>query len=105
MQYLFTAQIDATVGSACYQLQLSPVLELEDLKTVVHALVTLRLNFCNERLPLCLVRKLQLVQNMAARLVAGIPRLLLDQPVILGSSQDHSCSPKRHTGDPGGRQE
>ena len=29
---------------------------------------------------------------------------LLDQPVILGLSQDRSCSPKWHTGDPGSRQ-
>ena len=33
-----TAQIDATARSAYYQLR--PFLELEDLKTVVHALVT-----------------------------------------------------------------
>ena len=28
---------------------------------------------------------------------------LLDQPVILGSSQDRSCSPKCYTGDPGSK--
>ena len=67
--------------SAYYQLwlirQLRPFLESEDLKMVVHALVTLRLNFCNALhigLPLCLVWKLQLVQNMAARLVSATPR-------------------------------
>ena len=110
--------------------QLRPFLELEDLKTVVHTLVTSRLNFCNVLyigLPLCLVQKLQLVQNMAESLVTGTPKgaditlvlkslhwlpisfwvkykvlviafkalhgPLLDQPVILGSSQDRSCSP------------
>ena len=43
----------------------------------MHTLVTLRLDFCNalyKGLPLGLVRKLQLVQNMAARLVTGTPR-------------------------------
>ena len=68
-----TAQIDATARSAYYQLpllcQLCPFLELEDLKTVV---VTSSLKFWNVLyigLPLYLVWKLQLVQNMAARLV------------------------------------
>ena len=53
-------------------LWLRPFLELEDLKTVAQAMVTSRLDFCNALyigLPLCLVRKLQLVQNIAARLV------------------------------------
>ena len=77
-----TAQIDATARSAYYQLKLirqqHPFLESEDLKMVVHTLVTSRLDFCNELfigLPLCLVRRLQLVQNMAARLVTGTPSL------------------------------
>ena len=76
-----TAQMDAMTRSAHYQLrlirQLRPFLELEDPKMVVHTLVTSRLDFCNALyigLPLCLVRKLQLVQNMAARLVTGTPR-------------------------------
>ena len=71
-----TAQIDVTARSAYYQLrllrQLHPFLELEDLKTVVHMLGTSRLSFYNTLyigLTLYLVRKLQLVQNMAARLV------------------------------------
>ena len=44
----------------------------------MHALVTSRLDFCNELyigLPLYLVRKLQLVQNMAARLVTNTSRV------------------------------
>ena len=76
-----TTQIDATARSAYYQLRLihklRPFLELEDLKTVVHVLVISRLDFCNALyvgLLLCLVQKLQLVQNMAARLVTGTPR-------------------------------
>ena len=76
-----TARIDATARSPYYQLQLihqmRPFLESEDLKVVVHALVTSRLDFCNALyigLPLCLVQKHQLVQNMAARLVTGTLR-------------------------------
>ena len=77
-----SAQIDVTARSAYYQLrlrvlQLRPFPELEDLKMVVHTLVTSRLDVCNALyigLPLHLVRKLQLVQNMAARLVTGTPR-------------------------------
>ncbi|XP_053138881.1 uncharacterized protein LOC128339283, partial [Hemicordylus capensis] len=67
--------------SAFYQLrlirQLSPFLEISDLKTVVNLLVTSRLDFCNALyvgLPLYVVRKLQLVQNAAARLVSGSSR-------------------------------
>ena len=64
-----TAQIDAAARSAYYQLwlirQLRPFLESEDLKTLVHTLVTSRLDFIG--LP-------QLAQNMAARLVTGTPR-------------------------------
>ena len=48
-------------------------------------LVTLRLDFCNALyigLPLCLVRKLQLVQNMSARLVASTSRGVRITPVL-----------------------
>ena len=52
---------------------------------VVHALVTSRLAFCYVLyigLPLCLIWKLQLVQNMAARLVPGTPRHDHSTPVL-----------------------
>ena len=61
---------------AFYQLQLMaqlhPYLDRDNLASVVHALVTSKLDYCNALymgLPLKTVRKLQLVQNTAARLI------------------------------------
>uniref|UniRef100_A0A803SSU4 Reverse transcriptase domain-containing protein n=2 Tax=Anolis carolinensis TaxID=28377 RepID=A0A803SSU4_ANOCA len=54
--------------------QLRPFLGRSDLATVVHALVTARLDYCNALyvgLPLKTARKLQLVQRAAARLITG----------------------------------
>ncbi|XP_053120143.1 uncharacterized protein LOC128330801 [Hemicordylus capensis] len=75
------SQVEAVARGAFYQLrlicQLCPFLEINDLKTVVHLLVTSRLDFCNALyvgLPLYVVRKLPLVQNAAARLVSGSSR-------------------------------
>uniref|UniRef100_G1KYX6 HSR domain-containing protein n=1 Tax=Anolis carolinensis TaxID=28377 RepID=G1KYX6_ANOCA len=54
--------------------QLCPFLGKSDLATVVHTLVTSRLDYCNAlyvRLPLKMARKLQLVQRAAARLITG----------------------------------
>ncbi|XP_062830407.1 uncharacterized protein LOC134297289 [Anolis carolinensis] len=54
--------------------QLRPYLGKSDLATVVHALVTSRLDYCNALyvgLPLKTARKLQLVQRAAARLLTG----------------------------------
>ena len=54
--------------------QLAPYLSTPDLATVIHATVTSRLDFCNSLyagLPLNLLRKLQLVQNAAARVLTG----------------------------------
>ena len=62
--------------SAFYQLrlvaQLRPYLDGDSLASVVHALVTSKLDYCNALyvgLPLKTVRNLQLVQNAAARLI------------------------------------
>ncbi|XP_053111605.1 uncharacterized protein LOC128327198 [Hemicordylus capensis] len=72
------SQVEAMARSAFYQLrlirQLCPFLEEDDLKTVVHQLVISWLDYCNALyvgLPLYVVRKLQLVQHAAARLVSG----------------------------------
>ena len=54
--------------------QLRPFLDRDNLATVVHALVTFRLDYCNALyvgLPLKTTWKVQLVQNAAARLLAG----------------------------------
>ena len=52
--------------------QLRPYLDVGALTTLVHVLVVLRLDYCNALyvgLPLRLVWKLQMVQNVAARLL------------------------------------
>uniref|UniRef100_A0A803U1N2 Reverse transcriptase domain-containing protein n=1 Tax=Anolis carolinensis TaxID=28377 RepID=A0A803U1N2_ANOCA len=71
-------QVSAVARGAFAQLklvrQLQPYLGKPDLATVVHALVTSRLDYCNALyvgLPLKTVRKLQLVQREAARLITG----------------------------------
>lgn len=54
--------------------QLWPSLDCEDLAMVTYATVTSRLDFCNVlyvRVPSKMVWKLQLVQNVAARMIAG----------------------------------
>uniref|UniRef100_A0A803TWJ5 Reverse transcriptase domain-containing protein n=1 Tax=Anolis carolinensis TaxID=28377 RepID=A0A803TWJ5_ANOCA len=54
--------------------QLHPYLRKSDLATVVHVLVTSRLDYCNALymgLPLKTARKLQLVQQAEARLISG----------------------------------
>ena len=53
---------------------LAPYLSKSDLATVIHAMVTSRLDYCSSLyagLPLNLLRKLQLVQNAAARVLTG----------------------------------
>uniref|UniRef100_A0A803TL80 Reverse transcriptase domain-containing protein n=1 Tax=Anolis carolinensis TaxID=28377 RepID=A0A803TL80_ANOCA len=71
-------QVSAVARGAFAQLrlvrQLRPFLGRSDLATVVHALVTARLDYCNALyvgLPLKTARKLQLVQRAAARLITG----------------------------------
>ncbi|KAF7244472.1 VWFA and cache domain-containing protein 1 [Varanus komodoensis] len=83
------AQVTAVARNAFLQLrlinQLRPYLEYYCLATVTHALVTSRLDFCNALyvgLPLKTVRTLQLVQNRAARLLAGMGRYAHMTPVL-----------------------
>uniref|UniRef100_A0A803TWX8 Reverse transcriptase domain-containing protein n=1 Tax=Anolis carolinensis TaxID=28377 RepID=A0A803TWX8_ANOCA len=71
-------QVSAVARGAFAQLrlvhQLRPYLGKPDLATVVHALVTSCLDYCNTLyvgLPLKTARKLQLVQRAAARLIIG----------------------------------
>ncbi|KAF7253873.1 putative RNA-directed DNA polymerase from transposon BS [Varanus komodoensis] len=83
------AQVTAVARSAFPQLwlihQLRPFLENDCLATVIHALVTSQLDFCNALyvgLPLKTVRILQLVQNRAARLLMGTGRCSHITPVL-----------------------
>ncbi|KAF7253392.1 ERI1 exoribonuclease 3 [Varanus komodoensis] len=83
------AQVTAVARNAFLQLrlinQLRPYLEYDCLATVIHALVTSRLDFCNALyvgLPLKTVRTLQLVQNRAARLLTGMGRYAYMTPVL-----------------------
>ena len=65
--------------------QLCPYLDTGTLTTLVHALVVSRIDYCNARyvrLPLRLMRKLQVVQSMAARLLSGVKRFHHISPTL-----------------------
>ena len=85
------AQITKVAQQAFYHLRQiklpAPYLSSDDLATVIHATVTSRLDYCNSLyagLPSTLTRKLQLIQNAAARVLTNTPwkshiRLTLQQ--------------------------
>ncbi|KAF7239998.1 Pro-neuregulin-1, membrane-bound isoform [Varanus komodoensis] len=82
-------QVVAVARSAFLQLrlihQLCPYLNKHSLATVIHALVTSHLDYCNPLyvgLPLKTVRILQLVQNIAARLLTGTGRYSHITPIL-----------------------
>ncbi|XP_058023146.1 uncharacterized protein LOC131190137 [Ahaetulla prasina] len=65
--------------------QLRPFLDRDALCTVTHALVTSRLDYCNALymgLPLKSTRRLQLVQNAAARVIEGAVRSSHVTPIL-----------------------
>uniref|UniRef100_A0A8C6XI90 Reverse transcriptase domain-containing protein n=1 Tax=Naja naja TaxID=35670 RepID=A0A8C6XI90_NAJNA len=65
--------------------QLRPFLDRDALRTVTHALVTSRLDYCNALylgLPLHTIRRLQLVQNAAARVVMAVSRFSHVTPLL-----------------------
>ena len=75
-QLSMEAQVNSVSRAAVYQLHLvsrpRPYLPTDCLARVGHALVISRLDYCNVLyvgLPLKVTRKLQLIQNAAARLV------------------------------------
>ncbi|XP_061477478.1 uncharacterized protein LOC133381914 [Rhineura floridana] len=83
------AHVASVARNAFYQLrlvaQLRPYLSKEDLSSVVHAMVTSRLDYYNALyvgLPLKTIRKLQLVQNAAARLLTRTKRSDHITPVL-----------------------
>ena len=72
-------QVVSVVRTTYFHLQwiahLRPDLDVVALTTLFHALVVLRLDYCNALyvgLPLRLMRKLQMVQNAAARPLTGV---------------------------------
>jgi len=81
----------AVCRSGCYQFrQLRPVihyLSADGAKAVVpvHAFISCRLDYCNSLLTGvadCLLRRLQSLQNAAARLVTGAPRREHSSPIL-----------------------
>ena len=77
------------VRSTYFQLwriaQLHPYLDVGLLTTLVHGLVILRLDHCNALyvgLPLRLMWKLQMVQNVVARLLSGVRKHQHITPIL-----------------------
>jgi len=75
------SHVSSVVSSCFYQLkQLGRVqksISRDNMKTLLHAFVSSRLDYCNSLLagqPTCLLDRLQVVQNAAARMYAGLSR-------------------------------
>ncbi len=82
--------VNSVVRSCFMQLRrigrLRPCLTENAVKTLVHGLITSRLDYCNALLsgvPSFLIKKLQRVQNTAARLVARVKRSDHITPVLI----------------------
>uniref|UniRef100_A0ABM5FTP4 Reverse transcriptase domain-containing protein n=1 Tax=Pogona vitticeps TaxID=103695 RepID=A0ABM5FTP4_9SAUR len=82
-------QVASVVRSAFFHLwriaRLRPYLDTGTLTTLVHALVISRLDYCNALyvgLPLKVMRKLQVVQNAAARLLTGVRKCQHISPTL-----------------------
>lgn len=76
--FRFEKQVSSVVRASFFQLRLlakaKPYLPLKGLETAIHALITSRLDYCNSLyvgLEQSTLRRLQLVQNAAARLLTG----------------------------------
>ena len=57
----------------------------EQLKMLLHAFISSRLDYCNSLLagqPICLIKRFQTVQNAAARMYAGLSRSASITPVL-----------------------
>lgn len=74
-------QVSTVVKSSVYQLhqiaKAKPYMPCKDLEKLIYAFITSRLNYCNSLyfgLQSTLLRRLQLVQNAAARLLTGTGR-------------------------------
>uniref|UniRef100_H3A3B7 Reverse transcriptase domain-containing protein n=1 Tax=Latimeria chalumnae TaxID=7897 RepID=H3A3B7_LATCH len=82
-------QISSVVSVGFFHLRnikkLCPILPHESLATLMHAFVSSRIDYCNALyagLPLKLIRRLQLVQNSAARVVKNVSRFDHITPVL-----------------------
>lgn len=82
-------QISNVVKNSFYQLRvisrLKSFLSHNDLEIVIHAFITSRLDYCNSLylgLPQASLRRLQLVQNAAARLLTGTRRREHITPIL-----------------------
>ena len=82
--------IGKTCSSAFYRIhnirRISKYLNRSTIKTLIHALVTSRIDYCNSLLyglPECEIRKLQRIQNAAARLVFQLPKYSQVTPLFL----------------------
>ena len=81
--------INRTCSSAFYQLydirRIRKYLSLPVTKSLVHAFITSRGDYCNSLLyglPNSRIRKLQRIQNAAARLITGTPRFCHVTPLL-----------------------
>ena len=72
-------------------------MKIKHMFTYVHALVVSRLDHCNALyvgLPLRLLRKLQVVQNAAARLLSGVRRCQHISPTLAALHSDSASISK-----------
>uniref|UniRef100_H3B8T4 Reverse transcriptase domain-containing protein n=1 Tax=Latimeria chalumnae TaxID=7897 RepID=H3B8T4_LATCH len=82
-------QISSVVSAGFFHLRnikkLCPILPHDSLATLMHAFVSSRIDYCNALyagLPLKLIRRLQLIQNSAARVVKNVSRFDHITPVL-----------------------
>ncbi len=78
----FSSHVEAVTKSASYHLKniarIRCFVSSQELKKLVHAFITSRVDYCNDLLPKKTVRQLQLIQNAAAR----IKSKFLSPPVL-----------------------
>ena len=86
MSLLVLLDISANFDTIDHSIVLRSYLDVGTLTTLVHVLVVLRLDYCNALymgLLLRLMQKLQMVQNMAARLFTGVKRHQDSSPTLV----------------------
>ncbi|XP_068759144.1 uncharacterized protein [Montipora capricornis] len=88
-QLSMSTHISKVCGAAFYHLHnishIRKFLSPDDTKSLVHAFITSRIDYCNSllyELPACQLNKMQRVLNAAARLVCKAPRYLHVTPLL-----------------------